>query len=219
MSRKTHRIDLAARLSTSAPSSADILSQPRRSALPAPEVATTVLPVDADVAEAAPAASEHDTWGSAEPNIGILHEDDVPYVKAFFDKRAAQYVPSSVYSFRLRVPGRIAAQYVQPNRDIEEVMEERLTRCATMTSETPLTFTDDQRRQLLDLLGVATPEDVLRHIRNLVTFATSSEAAGTLKFSAQQLERVGFRCAAGETVNAKLQEYCDYGVNLQVGLT
>lgn len=131
--------------------------------------------------------------------------------------------PTAIYSWRIRLRGSTASKYAafaaSTNRDIEDAMEERLVRYADAESSTPLQFTDAQRSRIIALLGVADPESILRHIENLVTAESSSGAVPLrLAFTAQQLERVGFRCAKGETFQQKLQEYADYGVNINIGL-
>jgi hypothetical protein len=140
-------------------------------------------------------------------------------------ERRDTYLPTATYSFRVRLPGRVAAKYasaaVSAVCDPEEMMESRLTQYADSTSAAPLTFTDEERREIIDALGTADPESILRHIRDLVTphvETLDGVLVTTLRFTAQQLERILSRCAAGETLQSKLQEYADYGVNLQTGL-
>lgn len=133
----------------------------------------------------------------------------------------SHFLPNSHYTYRVSLSGRTASIYATAaayrSCDPEMVMEERLVRYADAPSETPLTFTDEQRRHLLNRLGTADPESIIRHIDEL----TSATVAGTplqLTFTTQQLERAATRCVSGETLQQKLQEYCDYGVDLQTGL-
>lgn len=165
--------------------------------------------------EAAPTTAAAASVASKDVDLAAPHIDLPSSPRAF--------QPAATYSFRLRLSGRVASRYIRPDRDVEEVMEERLERCAAHDAETPLTFTDDQRRQLLDLLGTADPESVLRHVANLVTAGVNTAEGGVsigrLQFSAEQLERTAFRCVGTETIEQKLQEFCNYGVNANVGLS
>lgn len=136
------------------------------------------------------------------------------------------YSPAATYTFRLHLRGSVASKYalaaVYAACDPEEVMERRLSRYADASdTDSPLSFTDLQRREIMESLGTSDPESIVRHIRNLVSAAavtTNGTPVSTLRFSAQQLERVALRCAVGETLTDKLQEYADYGINLQTGL-
>ena len=103
------------------------------------------------------------------------------------------------------------------HREIDELLA---TRTAGLQAAGGLHFSESQRREILTLLGAVDPQSVVQHIRNLVTARVNlpSSEPLTLTFSAQQLERVGFRCSGGETLQGKLQEFCDYGINLETGL-
>lgn len=171
-------------------------------------------------ASPSPAPSASEVLQAADNLIDVPHPavTDTPRIEA-------AYVDGFMYSFRLRLRGDLAKRYesiaVAGNVDAEEVMEDRLRRFVDAPS-TPLQFNDAERREIMQLLGTADPESVLRHIRQLVTFRTvdpsNPQQPADLVFTAQQLERIGFRATRGETAVQKLQEYCNYGIDLQTGL-
>jgi hypothetical protein len=101
---------------------------------------------------------------------------------------------------------------------VDRIISER--DAARAAAAAGLHFSEDQRREILQLLGSVDPQSILQHIRNLVTARVNLPSSEPLElvFSAQQLERVGFRCSGGETLQQKLQEFCDYGINLETGL-
>jgi hypothetical protein len=84
-----------------------------------------------------------------------------------------------------------------------------------------LVFTPEQRLEIIRLFQTNDPESLMRHFRELVS-AHGHDADGNvvfvLRFTAQQLERIASRCAHGETLEAKAQEYADYGVDVNIGL-
>ncbi len=163
---------------------------------------------------------------SAEPVSDFIAELTVPS-PATPPPAEHAFLPHASYAYRLRLPGSVVSKYAQSAAsarvDIEDVMEERLTRFADSPASdaSPLQFSDAQRREIIELLGVFDPESVIASIRNLVTFHAADSAGQrveTLRFSKLQLQRVGSRCVAGETLRDKLQEYADYGINLNTGL-
>lgn len=131
-----------------------------------------------------------------------------------------QFQSAQTYRFPLRLTGAVAEEYAaiaaEQQSDIEEVMEQRLTKCRTHDAAKPLYFDDAQRQELEQLLArnFSSADEVLEKVRSL----TRSSAGGVdIQFTPQQIERLSSR-AIGVPYPEYVEKLVQRAVNAEIGL-